>query len=302
MAYGYPSTRRPRAAKRTSRPPPMALVRKPRKVNYEKSYKLSKPFKAVIEKCLDRRQTNQYKDTEIRRTQIPSTVLSGSDLHIWLPNIAQVGDTQSIGQDDIGFTTGTRTGKQIRLKSSYADLCFTIPTDDLEEEEDRSCITVVVYLLSSKQFPDVKDVQDNWDSGEELRNKLMDSGGSGNPQGAGNEQFTGTVGDELMRINTRDFTVHDKKVFDMKRGQLPGGIDPTENVGGHMPAIKKNIRLRWKCKNKMLKYSNADERQPTNSSPFIFWGFTYSATGAAPSTAGVPFVYGRVYTQWENSN
>lgn len=278
----------------------MALVRKSRRSAPEKAFALSKPFKKVLEKCLDAGRPNQYMDKEIRRTQIPSAMLSGISLQGWLPDIHQVGDEQGIGQDAIAYTSGTRTGRQLRLKTSYAKLCFTIPTDDLEEEEDRSCITVCVYLLSAKQFPDFKDVQNNWDANEELRNKLLDSGGSGNPQGAGNEQFTGTVGDELMRINTRDFTVHDRKIFDMKRGQLPGGVDPIDNLGGHMPALKKNITLRWKCKNKILRYSNSDETQPTNGSPFIFWGFTYSATGAAPSTAGVPFVYGRVYTTWEN--
>lgn len=294
----------PPYARRSKRPrsgkAPMALVRKTRKVNYEKTLTLSKPFKKVLEKCLDRRQSNQYKDREIRRTQIPSTMASGMDLQGWLPDIYQVAEEQGIGQDAIAFTSGTRTGKQLRLKTSYCKLCFTIPTDDLEEEEDRACITVCVYLLSSKQFPDLKDVQNNWGSGEELKEKLLDAGGAGTPQGASNEPFTGTVGDELFKINTRDFTVHDKKVFDMKRGQLPGGIDPTENVGGHMPAIKKDITLRWKCKNKVLRYSNSDETQPSNGSPFIFWGFTYSGTGAAPSTAGVPFVYGRIYTTWEN--
>lgn len=151
MAHGRTGKKRP--ARSPVRATPRALVRKPRKVAYEKSFKLSKPFKAVIDKVLDRRQANQYKDTEIRRFQIPSTTQSGSDLHIWLPNIAQVGDEQNIGQDNISYTSGARTGKSLRLKTSYADLCFTIPCDDLESEEDRGCITVVVFLLSSKQFP-----------------------------------------------------------------------------------------------------------------------------------------------------
>lgn len=289
--------------KYTSAKPPKALIKKKRtNINYKASYALSKPFKAVLEKTLAGNTSLQYKDREYRRAQYPSTMQSGIELVTWLPEINQSASTPSLTNPVIPNTSGTRQGKSIRMKSSYAKLCFTIPPDDMEEEEDRSCITVICMLLSSKQYPDIKDVQNNWGTGTEIRERLMDGGGAGIPEGANNESYAGRVGDELMRVNTRDFTVHDKKIFDLKRGSLPGGsvVPGGENLGGHMPAIKKNITLRWKCKNKILNYSNSDSLYPTNASPFLFIGFSYSATGAAPSSAGVPFMYGRVYSTWEN--
>lgn len=295
-----PRFRRNVSTYRTTKSAPKALVKKPRKVNFNKSYKLSKPFKQILDKALDSRESNQYQDWVLRRQQYPSTMLSGGDLIPVIPDINQAGThIGGIATDTIPATRGTRFGSKIRLKSCVYDFAFSIPGDDIEYSEDRACITVCVMLLSSKRFPNIGDIRDNWDAGAHLSSQLLDTGGYDDSHLTGTSAFNGRVGDELMRVNTEEFTCHDRRVFDMKRGLLPGDT-ALDSVGGHMPTLLKRVRLRWKCKNRILRYNEPLDTQPANGTPFVFIGFTYSSTGAAPSTAGVPFVYGRCRTQWEN--
>ena len=115
------------APRKTARgPAPKALRRKTPKRNYRASLKLSKPFKQVLNKYLDKDQQTHWVQQDIPDTGvqgIPFQQTSGAPSGIieLTPKIYQVGATQLGGAIQVD-NLESREGSQIKLKSWTVNL------------------------------------------------------------------------------------------------------------------------------------------------------------------------------------
>ena len=153
----------------------------------------------------------------------------------------------------------------------------------------------IVAVLSSKTYKTFAEVSANWDVGEQIRTMLMQYDDTPAP-------YFGTPDSNLLPFNTNAFTVHDQKRFYLNRGMIINDSavpTPGATGAGHMPTVVKKVRLNIKCKGKVLKFASPEEPLPTNFGPFLWIGFAYT-NNAAATTAGVPFMYGRTVTRFED--
>lgn len=281
---------------------PRALKREV-KTKDQPKYELTKPMKEAIDDYTSSKENLSFNHHVYKRFQIKN-LPNGTDLRRLLPPIFMVDSYPQL--EGTGASRAClRTSNKIRLKQCRLKLIFAIPPDDRYQDEDRSSIFVRVAILSSKIFPRGEDAALNWDVSEKISDTLLSygvKGATGEPQpqdgGVANNGYASTM---LLPFNRRAFTVHDETSFYMNRGSLPGAsIGTTENLGGHMPALEKEINLEWKCKNHLATFEDNTKWKPSNQDPFIYMSFAY-VNGAQPSSAGVPFVYGMSTVKWEST-
>lgn len=93
----------------------------------------------------------------------------------------------------------------------------------------------------------------------------------------------------LSDVNREAFIVHHDKVMKLDRrlGYFP---DPTSTSGAATQRpVSREFNITMKVKNKILKYWDPAEVQPSNFQPFVCCLFAYG-NGASPSTSAVPFI------------
>lgn len=278
--------------KRSARvPAPRALAPKRRKRNYSASLKLSKPFRTVLDSYLTRRDVKHWVMRNYSTRQYANVPTTGAHLVPVLPNIDQAGAPPNQDPNSVA----TREGNFVRLKGITLDLRMYIPADDLAYSSDRASIEVIVAVLSSKTYKTFAEVSANWDVGEQIKTMIMQEDDTPVP-------YFGTCMSNLLPFNTNAFTVHDQKRFYMNRGMIINDSavpTPGATGAGHMPTVVKKLRMNIKCKGKVLKFASPEEPLPTNFGPFLWVGWAYT-NGSAATTAGVPFLYGRTTTRFED--
>lgn len=233
--------------------------------------KLAPVVDKLVQRKINKNMNLQVQNKFGGRQQIDNLPDTSARIRKILPNILQ------------GTAINERLGTSIRLKSLMCQGCITIPADDNVPlvNGDRADIQLRLLVLSSKTFKVIGDVEDNWTAGSTEYEKLF------KVQSVA-EAPTGRLSDMWKAINTENFTVHYDKVFKMQRGvgYFP---DVTSTSGAaHMPAINKPFKINIKCKNKQLKYTDANDSEANNFAPFMIATWAYT-NGSPPSNAGVPF-------------
>jgi len=247
-------------------PAPKALRPKYRKRNYRASYKLSKPFRQILGKYLDKDKETHWVQQDIADTGvqgIPFQQPSGAPSGIieLMPSIHMVG-APLMGGGIQEATLETRQGSQVKLKSWGVNLSIRLNPDYSTSQAYMAGVRYKIMVISCKRASDFKDVMaDYWNTA-----------GSNNWQ---NELFlegaTPQAWDSLMQnfenpVNTNLFTVHAMRTGTLTRGMLDGD--------GHMPLAVRNLHMKIKCKSKMLKFlPGGATTKPENWQPFLWIGY-----------------------------
>jgi len=245
------------------------VVQRRRKAVAASRYKLARPVRTLVDRRIDRKIETKSILLKYRRTQWRNAPDAGQRCIQVFPSIDQ------------GDTRDAREGSKITLTSGWVKGMITIPSYDSSTSSDRSSISFRLCMLSCKAARAFPDVQGNWPGPGNLYTQLLKGDSSASPA-------IGVLQDTWEPINTDMFTVHYDKTFVMNRGQLlnpgAGGVGTA-----HMPAVSRSFYIKVKCKNKLVRYSDFGQVEPTNFAPFIvgWWAYT---DGAAPSAAAVPFV------------
>jgi len=245
---------------------PKALRRKAPRRNYRASLKLSKPFKQVLNKYLDKDEQTHWVQQDIADTGvqgIPFQQTSGAPSGVIeiMPKIHQAGASLA-GGGLMPNNLESREGDQIRLKSWTVNLSIRLNPTYSATSGPMSGVRYKIMIISCKRIADFKDVMAQY----------WDTAGSANYQ---SELFlegsTPQAWDSLMQnfenpVNTNLFTVHAMKTGVLSRGVLDGD--------GHMPLKVHNLHMRLKVKAKKLKYQPGGKTAvPENWQPFLWIGY-----------------------------
>lgn len=275
---GYRAAPRKRytSAPRTSKPPPKALRVKGRRRNYRASYKLSRPFKQVLTKFLDKDKQTHWVTMPIMdqgTPPIPYKDISGQYSGIFqiFPKIFQVGASAggpAIQQDNIS----SREGSTIKAKSFGLNLSIRLNSFFNPDNHGLTHVRYKIMLLSCKKFSQWNDIENNFfDStqGEHMEASMFLRGAQPVHWDAKMENFDDP-------INTAIFTVHDTKTGVLNRGLSYGDINGS---AVQIPSAVHNVRLNVKCKSKILRFDDPGHARPSNFCPFLWIGWkTYDGT------------------------
>lgn len=302
-----PGTRTNRAP-----PPPKALQKKSRKRNYRASYKLTKPFKQVLDKFLDSKTETHWNSIDILREftfQYPIKNGGNPPIGIYrcLPLIPQAGMPTVGHPGGVPDNIETRTGVKIRLKSMVLNLqvrlnpTFTGISGDISvDPEDAIGASYQIYILSCKAEKSYSDVLKDYFGSNGLNTQGLQMEQFKN--GANPTQYDNLTEHENYPINTNLFTVHAQR-----SGRLAKGEATFPQGGGtsvRYPSQCHNVKLRVKCKSKTLKYAKPEDNFPANFDPFVvfFWKCQngYSYIQHFPEPPDFVQICGNVATSWDN--
>lgn len=269
--YGTGPLTGTRKSSRPSGPTPKALTRKYPKRNYKASLKLSKPFRQVIDKYIDKTKQTHWVQQDIPDTGvqgIPFLQTSGAPSGViqLVPSIHQVGQTLMGGGIQVD-NLESREGSQVKLKSFTVNLSIRMRPSYGNTQDYMSGIRYKILVLSCKKVPDFKDLMGNyfWDTAgsPNLQTELFLEGATPHAWGSLYQNFQNPV-------NTNLFTVHAEKTGTLTRGMIQG--DATGSAA-HMPLAVHNLKLRLKCKSRILKFDEPTAVQPSNYQPFLWVGY-----------------------------
>jgi len=249
---------------------PKALKRKVPRRNYKASLKLSKPFRQVLGKYLDKDKQTHWVQQDIADTGIqgiPFLQTSGAPSGVLqlLPSIHQVGQDLMGGGQQVD-NLESREGSQVRLKSWTVNLSIRLNPDYSETAAYMSGIRYKVLVLTCKKVADFKDLMSQyWDTASSPIYKDYQFLQGATPFGW----------DSLMQnfenpVNTNLFTVHAMKTGTLNRGVA---IGDTSGSAVHMPLAVHQLALKLKVKSKILKFDDPGHTQPTNFQPFLWVGY-----------------------------
>jgi len=224
----------PRSAKRT-RFAPKALTTRRRRRNYRANYKLSKPFKSVLNKFLTSKQERHFTTIDIPRQWLfPHPLKDGPDppigIQCIMPHITQVG-IPTIGGAVMSDNIEARSGANLRMRSLTVSLSLRLNPTYLgytgDDPEDATGIRYKIYILSMKnetQYNDVvKEYFGNGLTGVQLN--LLKNGNTTEPWDAKMEHWN-------YPINSQLFTTHAVRSGQLTKGELQA----FSQVGvGHAP-------------------------------------------------------------------
>lgn len=274
---------------------PKALVRRVPKSKQPK-YKLSSTTKNLVVKEINKKEeTNEY-FYQSRLEELPNIPDSASFLFRLVPEINQAGQlTGGAGSAPYPSNRQNRQGTKSRLMSHNIKGRVFIPFGDVGNE-DKSCITCRLLIISCKKYSKWNDVEDNWDAGSDIRNSLL-------RKGAEQDGFDGYQFGLDLPVNDELFTTHHDKKFMLNRGHIHQSTafpTTTEGLGlAHMPAAVKYFNLNIKCKSKILKYSDETNVLPSNYSPFAILCYAYT-NGAAPGATRAVHMQTYSNLRWKN--
>lgn len=282
---------------------PRALKREPKKTNVK--YELTKPMKEALDEYQNEKTQYSRNILLYERRDLPNLPGSGQALINVIPNIYMMSSSPVL--HDGGNRRFLRNSNKIRLKSCKLKLTFYLPivrqiTETNYEDNKHASLYFIVAILSSKTYPRAEDAALNWGVSDTIKNKIFERGVDGltnvNDNGIPN---TGAADRMQLPFNRRAFTVHDEKRFFMNRGSLPGAATAsTENLGGHMPALTKEINMEYKCKNHLAIFENNISYRPFNGDPFLYIAYAFT-DGSATTTGGYPQMWGISTVKWEST-
>lgn len=279
MPYGKRkyTTSTPSTAKR-ARFAPKALARKRAKPRYRANLKLSKPFKAVLNKYLDSKQERHWVTLDIDKFWAPSKCLRGPPndpvgLYAIMPPCTQAGIEVVGPGTSIPMSTNieSRAGQKSRMRSLRVSLTLRLNPTYLGYEtgpthpEDATGLRYKIYIFSSKTESEFADfIKTFFGSGTNgTQNELLKAGNTAEPWDANMCHID-------RPINTNLFTVHATAGGTLTKGELTGAA--AAGYTNTISATRTHV-MNVKCKNKILRYNSTNAVLPTNFQPCvaIFW-------------------------------
>lgn len=241
-----------------------------------------------------RREINRMKETGVKvieepRTQYNNAASVGADLRPLLSSIVQAGQSISPLAEQPN-NIESREGKSVVLRALTVRGLVSIPPIDSASSADRAHILCRLVCFSSKRYPTYDEMTVNWAGGTQQRRIFLRSG-------ATVEAFVGAMRQMWLPVNREAFTVHYDKSFYMARGMnIPYG---TGDGAAHMPVTYKPFGFSMKVRNKVLKYQQETDGQPSNFGPCLYLMWSY-CNGAPGSAAAVPYMQYNAMTRWKD--
>lgn len=284
-----------------TRSAPKALQPKIRKRKPSKAYKLSNPFKTILDKHLKSKEETHWATVAIKQQFLPPRPRqpTGSQplgIQLILPKITQVGVPIIAGgvQTD---SLESREGSQVKLNSMTANLVLSLNPNYNPASDHAQGIYYKVMICTCKVTPNYIDLIPNFftGAGGALENQTF-------KDGAEPVNWDKDMQNLSNPVNTNMFTVHASKSGFLTRGESTA-TTATNPPGIHMPMAFKNLKLKVNCKSKVLKYTQLDTIYPTNFQPFIL--FYYKAFDSydyisLPQIQNFVQVSGKVHTSWSD--
>ena len=245
--------------------PPKALQKKAVRRNYRASYKLSKPFKQVLNTFLDQDKTTHWVTHFIRDqliSPLPFLATAGPNgIFAITPKITQAGTT-IVGGGSMPANLESRQDWRVKLKTLSVGLNLRMDPTWHIDDINAQAIRYKVLLLSCKKVPgDYNQMVNSYFGGYE--NQQFKDGAEATKWDKYMENFDNPVNSAL-------FTVHD-----MKEGTLSRGMEENATTPGsiRIPPVIRNIHLKVKCKSKILKFDTPGSTLSANFQPFLWIGW-----------------------------
>lgn len=282
--------------------PPKALQKKSHKPNFKSSYKLTRPFRAVLDKHLKSKEEAHWATVAIKqqflppRPRHPNPAAQPQGIQLILPKITQVGVPIIAGgvQTD---SLESREGSQVKLNSMSADIVLSLNPNYNPASDHASGIFYKIMICTCKVMPNYIDLIPNFfqGAGGALENQTF-------KDGADPVNWDKDMQNLSNPVNTNMFTVHASKSGFLTRGESTANT-ATNPPGVRMPLAFKRLNLKVNCKSKVLKFTQLDTIYPTNFQPFILFYYkafdSYDYISQA-STANFVEVSGKVHTSWSD--
>ena len=290
---------------------PKALQSKIKKQYPNRKYKLSKPFKTVLDKHLKSQDETHWQTINIKQSYVPPrpympTGQGPQGMHLLMPKIAQV------GVPTVGVPTGetanieSRTGSKIKMKSLTCNLTlqlnprFAISAPGLPNNINCCGIYYKIMICTCKLVPNYSDFVPRYfvpGTTPGLEDEIF-------RDGAATDNWDHNLENTSLPVNTNMFTVHAQKSGYLTQGFYgPDTATGALQTQGVMPLAMRNIKLKVNCKSKILKYTELDTVYPTNFQPFliIFWksldGYDYITPQTTPTFVNVA---GKAHIAWDD--
>lgn len=280
---------------------PKALQPKIRKRNPVRAYKLSRPFKTILNKHLKSKEEMHWETVAIKDQFLPPRPRqpqgqAPQGIQLVMPVITQVGVPIIAGgvQTD---NISSREGSQIKLNSMTAHINLRLNPNYNPASDSGSGIYYKVMICTCKVAPQYNDFITNFFTGPggALENQTFKDG----KDPVNWDKDMQNLSDP---VNTNMFTVHASRSGFLTRGESTANTATTD-PGVRMPQAFKQLKLTVNCKSKVLKYTQLDTSYPTNFMPFIvfYWkaldSYDYISQTQIPRFVSVS---GKVHTSWQD--
>lgn len=247
-------------------PAPKALRKKSVRKNYKAAYKLSKPFKQVLNKFLDSSKQTHWVTGLIRdQLVLPLPKLQNQGPNgLWelIPKVYQVGQTVT-GGGEMPDNIESREGSKIKMKSLSVSLTLRMDPGWHIDDPNATAIRYKVLILTCKKQATYNQmVQAYFGTGAYEDEQFRD--------GAKTAKWDKYMEGFDHPVNTELFTVHDMKTGTLAHGLATGDISGSAVT---TPSSIHNLILRVKCKSKTLLYEDPGATLPTNFQPFMWIGW-----------------------------
>lgn len=273
---------------------PKALVRSIPKKQKPK-YKLSTTTKKLIDSEINKKEETNEKMFQTRLLELPNIPDNVAHIFRLIPDFHQAGQPSG-GGAVYPTNRENRTGTKCRLMSHHIEGRAFIPFDGDIKDAHKSCVSCRLLILSCKKFSKYSDVEDNWDTGSDLRNAFLRNGSE-------KDGFDGYQFGLDIPVNDELFTTHHDKKFMLNRGFLQTSTafpTTTEGMGlAHMPVAVKYFSFNMKVKSKILKFADEENSLPTNYAPFAVLCYSYT-NGNAPSADRHVYMQITNKLRWKN--
>jgi len=273
-----------------ARAAPKALAPKARKRNYKAAYKLSKPFKQVLNTFLDKDNQTHWVTGFIRDQVVQPLPTLGNagpiGLMSLIPKVVQAG-VPTIGSTS-GMTNNieSREGSMIRMKSLNVGVSLRLNPKWHIDDEHATAIRYKVVLLSCKKVTAYNLMVDGYFGTGGFEEKQFKDGAQPAKWDKYMSGFDHPVNSDL-------FTVHDIKTGTLARGLVNNNAQG-DAASVRVPNCIHNFTLKVKCKSKILKYEEPGSTLPTNFQPFLWIGWKsydgYDWISASPQPTLVEMV------------
>lgn len=246
-------------------PAPRAIKKKPRKMKLGR-YSLTKPMKGLVQSLIDSGKQDHWGIVTRSQSVLPYNAPVVANLISLVPQINQVGyDNGLITADIVTDSLNSREGKITKAKSLTGRYTFYV-NPAVTQSGAHQALYLRVLTLSSKKFRSWKEVQDNWASGEIIKDKLFLNNKTQPMSWPGRPDY------KDHPVNRSSFTVHQDQRFLMTRGAIIQRntltLPDEYTVESPMGCMYKQVNLRVKCKNAIIRYDADSDIYPTNFAPF----------------------------------
>lgn len=257
-----------------ARAAPKALAPRTRKPRYRANLKLSKPFKAVLNKFLDSKHERHWVTLDIDKFWAPSKPLRAVPddpigLYPIMPPCTQAGiAVVGPGQSTVmSSNIESRAGQKSRIRSLRVSLTLRLNPTYLGFEtapshpEDATGLKYKILVFSSKTNSEYGDfVKEFFGSGTNgTQNEWFKAGNTAEPWDANMCHIDRPVNSQL-------FTTHASVTGTLTKGELTGAA--AAGYTNTISATRTHV-LNVRCKNKILRYNSTNATLPTNFQPVV---------------------------------